>query len=160
MVDACGLCARQAKIDFWRHERMPLPLDYLSDECLVEDLRSALDKSEKVAEALASALRRFAATILAPTGTRPDWDAVRDCIRHLGTNSALWSRLETPFYRLLSDLPEDREGSLDTWLATLRRTAWDAFDEATHDLDRSPRTLRAVVEARQSLSMGLGRALK
>lgn len=150
-VDAYGLGTNQAKIDFWRRERLPLPLDYLADESLVEDLQTALNECEKAAEALRSALRYLAKGILAPQQGKADKNAVTNLVNHLGADKLYWSRLETPFYRLLTELPNSRNEALDTWAAKLRSTAWDAFNEATRGLDRSARTLKALVAARQTL---------
>ena len=159
-VDAYGLCTTKAKIEFWRHERMPLPLEYLVDESLVEDLHSALGKSEAAGRALRSALRKFAATVLAPHEGKAEQDAVSDLVGHLGADRFFWSRLETRFYRLLADLPENRESTLQTWIEELRHTAWDAFNDATHGLGQSARTLKALVKARGTLGATLKQALE
>jgi len=159
-VDAYGLYTTKAKIEFWRRERMPLHLDYLTDEYLVDDLKSALNRGKDVGKALISALKRFAAiSVLPSTGSKVDWGSVNDVVEHLGADRLFWSRLETPFHRLLPNLPRDRDEALKAWTATLRRTAWDAFNEATRDLDRSARTLKALGEARQKLDVGLWWAL-
>ena len=158
-VDAYGLCTTQAKIEFWRHERMPLPLDYLADDSLVGDLHSALLKCEAAGKALRSALWKFAATVLAPHEGKAEQDAVRDLVSHLGADTFFWPRLETPFYRLLSSLPKNRESTLDEWITTLRHTAWDAFNKVSQGLDQSARTLHALVKASQSLGAGLKHAL-
>ncbi len=160
---ASGLATRKGKaasVILWRHERMPLPLDYLLDESLVGDLHSALAKCEAAGKALGSALWKFAATVLAPHEGKAERNAVRDLVSHLGADRFFWSRLETPFYRLLSTLPNNRERTLDEWITTLRRTAWDAFDDATHGLDQSARTLKALVKARGTLGATLKQALE
>ena len=56
-IDAYGLNADQAKINFWRHEHMPLPLKYLIDEKLLEDLKAALSRAESVGDERRGALR-------------------------------------------------------------------------------------------------------
>jgi len=61
----------QAKINFWHHERMPLPLDYFANEYLVEGLQRVLDKAESAGSALRSALWRFGAGILPSPGGKP-----------------------------------------------------------------------------------------
>ena len=157
-VDAYGLGSNQAKIDFWRHERLPLPLAYFADELLVEDLQTALKEGEEVRKVLRYALRGFARDMLAPEGN-PDKDAVTNLVDHLGAERLYWSRLETQFYYLLRELPNARNEALDTWADTLRYTCWDCFEEATRDLDGSARTLRSIVEARQRLGSGLKRIL-
>jgi hypothetical protein len=150
----------QPKINFWRHERLPLPLDYLADESLVEDLQTALSECEESERALRFSLRDFAKWMLAPPGGKPDKDAVTNLVKHLGADKLYWSRLETDFYRLLKELPHDRKAALDNWTSILRRACRDCFEEATRDLDQSARTLKAIVKAQQSLGSGFRRALK
>ncbi|MCD6303326.1 MAG: type I-E CRISPR-associated protein Cse1/CasA [Anaerolineae bacterium] len=150
----------QAKINFWRHERMPLPLDYLADEDLVEDLQHVLDKAESAGSALNSALWRFGASILPSPGGKPNSGELRKFCTHLGGDGLFWSRLEAPFYQLLPDLPKDREKTIDGWLKTLRHIAWGAFEEATRDVDQSARTLRALIGARQTLGNALSKLSK
>lgn len=159
LVDAYGLGTNQAKIDFWRHEHLPLPLDYLDDESLVEDLQTALEECEESEKALRYALRHFAGGMLAPPEGNPDKDAVTNLVSHLGADKLFWPRLERHFYHLLRELPNGREEALDTWADKLRYTCWDCFEEATRDLDGSARTLRSIVEARQRLGGGLKRVL-
>jgi len=158
-VDAYGLCTKpgQDKVFFWRHERLPLPLVYLADKNLVEDLQSALDEAGKVGDILMQALKQLVIGILPSTGNKVDGNSVNDIVKHLGDDKLFWSRLEIPFYQLLQDLPREREMALDPWTNTLRRTCWDCFEKATRDLDGSTRTLRSIVEARQRLGGGLKR---
>ncbi len=158
-VDAYGLGTNQARIDFWRHERLPLPLDYFANESLVEDLQIALEKCEGVRKVLGYALRGFVRGMLAPPEGNPNKDAVTNLVNHLGAERLYWSRLETHFYHLFMELPNGRNKALDTWADTLRHTCWDCFGEATRDLDGSARTLRSIVEARQILGSGLNRVL-
>jgi len=141
----------QPKINFWRYERLPLPLDYLADEALVGDLQAALRECEEVEKALRYSLRRFVAGMLAPPEGKPDKDAVTNLVNHLGADKLFWSRLEIDFYHLLKELPNARNESLNTWSDILRRICWNCFEEATRDLDSSARTLESIVEARKML---------
>ena len=51
-VDAFGLNSSQSKVFFWRHERFPVPLRYLSDRNLVDSLKRALELTEETAQGL------------------------------------------------------------------------------------------------------------
>jgi CRISPR system Cascade subunit CasA len=143
----------QAKINFWRHERMPLPLDYLDKEDLVEDLKDALHRGEETRGALRSALDELAKVL----GSREKFG---DLVRHLGAERLFWSRLEEPFHVFLTGLPTNRDEAFESWENTLRKTAFGAFEDATRDLDSSARTLRALVKARRRLNIELARIFK
>jgi len=147
----------QAKINFWRHERMPLPLQYLTGEALLEDLNAALSTAESVGEERRGAIRAALDELGRALGGREKFG---DLVRHLGTERLFWSRLEAPFHVFLTGLPANRDGAFEVWENTLRRTALGAFEDATRDLDSSARTLRALVEARRRLNIGLARIFK
>lgn len=159
-LDAYGLGTSKAKIDFWRHERLPLPMDYLADPSLVQSLQVTLNQAEETRKAIGKALWIFGVNVVcSPQGT-PDREAISNYVSHLGANRLFWSRLETPFYRLLPNLPKDREKTIDDWVTRLRQTARDIFSESIRDLDRSARMLRAMVQAERSLNAGLRKALE
>ncbi|MBI1763613.1 MAG: type I-E CRISPR-associated protein Cse1/CasA [Acidobacteria bacterium] len=69
-IDFFGICADQAKLHLWRHERLPLPLRYLNEEELCLELDRALVFSEDSAKLLAAAVRRFLALTLIPANDR------------------------------------------------------------------------------------------
>ena len=56
--DFFGLCVNKAKPLFWRHERLPLPLKYLSDYELCKELGEALKITETTASLLSKSIYR------------------------------------------------------------------------------------------------------
>jgi CRISPR system Cascade subunit CasA len=153
---AIGLCTDKAKVHFWRHERMPLPVRYLDDIDLVKSLETALTEAEEVARELHDGVRRLAAENLAPAGGSPDRDRVRHFIDSLAPERLYWSRLEVPFrgfFRRLADQagdPERQWGAVCRWVREdLWKQAHFAFEQTAGRLDQSPRLLRAVSLARR-----------
>ena len=62
-----GLCTDKAKVHFWRHDRLPLPLAYLEENSdLVDHLGRALEAAEDVAGVLRDSIRLLATAVLAP----------------------------------------------------------------------------------------------
>ena len=55
-------------MNFWRHESLPLPLEYLDDETLVDSLKLSLALAEDIASAALSAVR------LGDRGESAFWD--------------------------------------------------------------------------------------
>jgi CRISPR system Cascade subunit CasA len=159
---ACGWDSNQAKVDFWRHERMPLPAAYLDDRELVSLLKKSLASAEGVGHDLGAAVRLAVAKILTPGDKKADADRVRAMVDSLAPERLYWSRLEIPFRRFFTDLakcPEARDAVVVDWRLQLRRRVWDAFDETAGQLDRSARVLRAVALGRQSLDRALCESL-
>ena len=159
-VDVFGLRNTQAKVHFWRHERLPLPLAYLKDKQLADTLREALDLTETTAQILSRAMWTMATKMLAAGPDRKlKAQNVRNLSDHLGADRAYWSQLEAPFKQLLVELPDDKDEEseyggvqIGKWKSTLRQVLWKAFRESTRGMERSTRNLKAVALAERSLT--------
>ncbi len=69
-IDFFGMCAKDAKLLSWRHERLPLPLRYLNEEDLCLELNRALAFSEYAAKLLCRSVRRFLVLTVLPDNAR------------------------------------------------------------------------------------------
>jgi CRISPR system Cascade subunit CasA len=161
---ALGMSKKQAKVNFFRSERLPLPLRYLREEALVESLEEALTMAEGTARQLWGAARTLATFTLSPeadteSGRQPVPEDLKALTSQWAIERGYWPRLEHSFRRVMETLPDDREEALAAWRDILRRTAWDAFDQVADSVGFSPSGLKAVVRARDQLAAGLGKAL-
>lgn len=162
-----GLKNRQAKVFFWRHESLPLPLRYLSDSDVTARLVRALTAAEQIGERLGLAVKDAVTALLSPQDSRPDPNRRRQLVDSLGAERLYWSRLETPFRRFfvqLAEIPEDqpdrRQQCLAEWVMNdCRQNAWRAYNESVGRLNQSARTLRAVEAGRSSLGGRIGKFL-
>jgi CRISPR system Cascade subunit CasA len=161
---ALGMSKKQAKVNFYRSERMPLSLDYLVRKELVEALETALAMAESTAHQLWGATRTLATLILSPeadveSARQPAREDLDSLTHQWAVERRYWSRLEIPFRETMEALPAGAEEALERWRATILRTAWRAFGQVTDNLGYDPHTLKAVVRARDQLAAGLGKAL-
>jgi CRISPR type I-E-associated protein CasA/Cse1 len=166
-VDAFGMSSSTAKIFFWRHETFPLPLAYLATDHpeLIESLEQAIRLADRVENALRSAIWNAVATALKPGKDqkklpKKERDEIDRVARSLDAQSLYWSRLETPFRKLILELPggaAHREGQLRRWFEILRLKARDAYRRTAGQLESSSRALRATVVGQEGLERGLGR---
>jgi len=159
-----GLCNSNARLDFFRQERMPLPLAYFDKseehEPLEGQLRLALQQAEDVAAALRTASRDLARWIVSPADkNQAHRDGVNAVYARLDVEQHYWSRLEVPFQHLLQSLPAAPLAAMDTWKATLRSTARGAYERAAASVDDPLRGLKAATLARGVLEAGLARVL-
>jgi CRISPR system Cascade subunit CasA len=144
-----GLCTDKAKVNFWRHESLPLPLSYLDNPLLVESLKQALRLAERVArEALRAAVWAAAVTRLtAAPDQSPDSKRVGQLTDSLASDRLYWSRMELPFRDFLVDLARDlqqRDAQVAAWYSeVLRKSAINAFADSVGRLDGG-RDLKAV----------------
>jgi CRISPR system Cascade subunit CasA len=151
-----GLCSDQAKVSFWRYDRMPLPLPLLNDVVLVEALQQGLKLTEDVAYTLRSAIEQLAQQVLSPGDQRPDPNRVRELVKCLAPERPYWSRLELPFRRFVVALAEsggDTSPVVADWVTReLPTEARAAFERTVVSFDTTARWLRAVTKARQQFT--------
>ena len=158
---ALGMSKKQAKVYFFRHERMPLSLTYLVDETLSEKLRDALRAAEGAGTALRRAGWELAQWIVSPADRKEAYrDDTQLVFSQLGLDRRYWSRLEIKFQSFVRDLPQNRQAALDDWVKTLQRTARYAFTEAADGVSDPIRGLKAVTLARGTLERLMARALE
>jgi CRISPR system Cascade subunit CasA len=185
-----GLVTNKAKVSIWRHERLPLPLEYLREENekLLGKLRDALDVAERMGKILGSGfiekeiidkkgnrknisvpspLHVLVSNILKPDEPeKADKDAVRSFVDSLSPSRSYWAQLGISFNELLIKLPEDKTGDdygktvLPWWAKEIRHAACDAFEEATNSLDRTAHMLKAVTLAENEFHTQLDKILK
>ncbi len=158
-LEAYGQGTNQARIDFWRKESLPVPTTYLKDEYLLEDIRTALGRAEETGRVLRNAGWALAAGIIPGGDSKAGRDASWELLKHMAVEKHYWSRLEQPFYQLLTLIPTDRDQGHTGWTKVLRTTAYGGLDEAVRDLDRSARTTKAAIHARAVLAYGLAKVL-
>ncbi len=156
MLEAAGMCSDRAKIFFWRHESLPLPLAYLNDAYLVAALKNVLAVAEACGtDALRQAVWAAAMNrMTASSGTNPDRARVSNLLESFAPERYYWSQLELPFRELLIKLPGDvshRSACLIDWFwNTLRPVAVDAFEQSVGQMDAG-RDLKAVTAGRAVL---------
>lgn len=159
---ALGMIGKQARVDLYRQEHLPLPLTYFEQSDYVEALSTALELAEKTRNKLWGAVNTLGKLIVSPTafdenGRQPDAKDVSNLTAHWGVERNFWGSLEIPFLELIEAIPKDSDSALAVWRDTLQRTAWDAFRQAERLSGTSPAALKAAVNAGGQLAGGLAK---
>jgi len=152
---AFGMSSDRAKVMLWRHDRLPLPTEYLRDTDLMSQLASAIKLAEDAAARLGSAVRLLAQKTLFPAGN-PERKRVSSLVNSLAAERPYWAALNGPFRRLMVELADawaldEQDAPIGAWAAAVRDAATDAFEAAARSLETSARGLRAAAEARGGL---------
>jgi CRISPR system Cascade subunit CasA len=153
----------RAKIEFYRHENMPMPLSYLTDETLADKLKEALLYAEETKSVLWQATSTMANIFIAPAsdlkgGRRPDPADVAKLLKHWSAESNYWAKLETAFMQFIQDLPNDSPSDssvMERWKEILQQTARQAFSGAERLAGESTNALKAAVKGRGVLTYKL-----
>lgn len=163
--EALGMAKDQAKLEYFRAETFPLPLEYLKREEAVTELRTALQIAESVADLLRWAVFMLGRRTLKPEAdegkplSKEERQAVNNFTEPWGAETRFWGGLEAPFQRLLRGLPHNRDRDAGEWRAALRRAAQQAFAQATRYTGEDARARKAVVTAEGMLRLGLDRVV-
>lgn len=153
---ALGMATKgDAKIGFYRHESFPLPLEYLKDTDLVENLSKALTLAEDTSRALWVSGNRMAVLIVSPTSDGKKWAEIgkltkedaNKLYQHWGAERVYWSQLEVPFNDFIYSLPIDSESAIKQWTERLQQTAKDALASAERMAGENANALKAAVRA-------------
>lgn len=159
---ALGMANDQAKVEFFQENHLPLPLEYLEDEGLVNGLSNSLQKAEQTYFALKIAAQWLAALVLSPNSDGKKWqeidritrDQAASLMMHWNVERVYWQNLELPFLQLLENLPHD-PAAVDSWHETLQRAAREALEQAAEAAGDDPAALKASVRARGMLGYSL-----
>ncbi|MCX7419853.1 MAG: type I-E CRISPR-associated protein Cse1/CasA [Planctomycetia bacterium] len=165
-----GFCneTENAKVEFWRRDRLPLPAAFLNDRDLVEKLQNAIGHADEVGRHVRMAAWKTASTLLSNGQTSPDKARVAALVDSFSPDRLYWSRLEVPFRELLVDLPGESEGDTEhqevavaRWVCdTLKPQARAAFDETVGSLNQTGREHHAVTLGREQLEKDLSSVTK
>ena len=164
-LDVFGLNSYQAKIEFWRTERIPLPLAIVSDRDCLAEVRSGLAAAERAGDHLQKSMWRLATLLICPNegkaGALPaDPGRVKLVAAGFGATDEYWNRLESGFVAFLDDLAsEEFEAASLRWRKCLRDTVRTAAYRVFNSLDSSARALKAMTDASRQFHGGLDRAL-
>lgn len=162
---ALGMANDQAKTEFFRAERLPLPPEYLQDREQVDRLQSLLALAENVSNQLWGATNTLACYLVKPgydpsdRNSRPRREDIDPLLGSWGVLRHYWSRLEPSFQQVIVDLPTKLAETVEFWQTVLRSTARDALARVTDNLETTPRALKATVKARGQLEAGLKTAM-
>ena len=149
---ALGMSKKQAKVFFFREERLPLPLAYLTDDSLVNTLADALDHTATLAFDLVQAARRMGMFLQIPEADAKKWGElnrnakadINNWVAYTGIERHYWANLDTPFQTFIVDLAQkERDVILANWFNRLQQTAWDALKQATQYVGMDGKSLKA-----------------
>ena len=145
-----------AKLLFWQKESFRMPLTYLTDEKLIDNLKTAIDFAEEIGKVLKNSADNLAFHLIPkPTnenkerGSKKDWEKARILAKTFQAMPIYWSTLELKFQKLLADLPDEKDEAMREWFGEVLRTADDAFNQTANSLSGSAEELKAIVEARR-----------
>ncbi|MCL4560032.1 MAG: type I-E CRISPR-associated protein Cse1/CasA [Chloroflexi bacterium] len=161
-LSALGMANNQAKVEFFRHEQLPLSVQYLENSELVEQLDESLKIAEAAGKTLWSSTSWMAVLCISPESDGKNWKEISEItkkeaaglIEHWAVERFYWGMLELPFLHLLEDLPKRPEATLE-WRQAVESTAWQAFNRAEAQAGEAALALKAAVRARSYLAYGL-----
>jgi hypothetical protein len=149
---------KAASVTFWRHERLPLPLAYLSDAGLMGRIADAIAYAEQTGRDLREAIWALARAMFQPLDSDNPISRGDDASRlaaQLTRHQLYWPALERPFIEMMTALPDIepslREAHIVEWRRRVRRVAPQNLQEITSEFAIGARAFRAVAVAERTL---------
>lgn len=156
-----GMVTDQADIVLWRHERLPLSMEYLSEPELVNRLKDAITLAEKVAEqALNHAAKTLAGSLLPKANGKVNPKDLKALMAHWQPQGRYWAALEDPFREFLQTLPDDPEGQIASWSQTVKNTARAVLGQLIQDQIGALQALKAAAQAEYVFNRNLKKVCK
>jgi CRISPR system Cascade subunit CasA len=161
-ANVVGLATKQDKVLLWRHERLPVPVELLNNDSLVERLRTLVEEAESLNSELCKRAYMIARFYLLPGAdqrqlSKHEKEEVRKIAEVIDPCPVYWLRLENYFLSLLENLPEDWDEAKDDWKPDDNQRATSDWrkclkDEAEQSLKESIRFLGTTVRAIQAVA--------
>ena len=175
---AIGQGKDKAKIEYLREEQFPLPLRYITDEALRNQLRDALLLCDSVAFYLRGALRRLGFYLYVAKPDEIGWKSaginpkapkilsevartdIEHWVQHTEADIYFWSALDIPFHAFIEQLArENVNEALIWWQSQIRTAVNGAFTKAKQYAHESDRALHAIVIGQSYLTYHLNQML-
>ena len=125
LLSIFGVINDKANVLMWSQERLPVPLDYLDDIELLNNLKESIEFAEELGKILRSSMRKLASELNAELAN--SFPAV----------SFYWSNLELEFFDLLIHLPENNETAMQNWFLKVDQIAKEGFRKTANSLSLS-----------------------
>ena len=160
---ALGMANDRGKVEFFRREQLPLPLEFLNNRDLVNHLDAALAEAEAVGRQLWGALATLAMELLFHKEEQHLKKPARDERDHLieswSAERRYWAALEPLFAVLVEGLTREAGSARRAWAVVLRQEAWKALERVCESLGNDSASLKAEVLARGKLGGGISKEL-
>ena len=136
-----GVINKEANVKSWTQERLPLPLEFLDNDELLEDLETAIKFAEEIEkEVLKPAIKKLAEILKSQSGS---FSAV----------SIYWGSLEIEFKKMTLELPEKKDEAMCQWFEFVDKTAKQSFNDTANSLSGSAIEQKAIVEAEKEFKI-------
>jgi len=156
-IEIYGLCndpSKAAKIINWSHAYIPLPLIYLTDQSLVDNVKSFLAKCEKVERILNKTMYFFAKQYLFPDSTSlssTQNTRLNDFIQSYQLRIRFWNMIENYFYSFIEEIAEARDigkrnDILNTTVEKIISRSGDLLNSVKENLKNDPRAFKSLTQ--------------
>jgi len=166
-IEVFGLCndpKKAARILNWHHSSIPLPLKFLEDQSLVDNVQQFILKCEEIEKILSKTVYFFGKDYLFPSTSalsKKQNNEVRKFTNNYQLGTQYWNRIENYFYKLMVDIAQ--EPSFEKRLELIKeyinlkvvKTARELFSDLYKNLKDDPRALKPLIQNKSYLGSQL-----
>jgi len=157
-LEIYGLCndlSNVGKIISWNRSHIPLPLKFLEDQSLVGNVKSFIEKCEKIEQILSKTIKLFTKEYLFPSQislSTNQWSKINDFIQNNQVRTKYWNLVEIFFYKFIEEVAKepDFEKRLDLikiWVNdSVLKTARKLLNSIKSNIKNDPRALKPFIQ--------------
>jgi CRISPR type I-E-associated protein CasA/Cse1 len=169
VLDVIGMCNNKAKVYQWRHTRMPLPMEVLHKQEVVNSIDFAIKFAEKIEDTLKDSLKDVYQKLMETDKSVSKKRMLSNRILPSAfTNVILnyWAGLEVPFYSFVDSLvksnthPDMVALHIEWAEKTVKNCAVKMFEIFLNNLGTTPRILKAAVHGRSSFYLHIYKSIE
>lgn len=157
-LEIYGMCndpSKVAKIISWHRSSIPLPLKYLEDPTLVDNIKSFIEKCEKIEKILNTTIYLFAKEYLFPDKTSLNTNQknkLNDFTKGYQIPIRYWNFVENYFYKFMGEIAQEpdtgkRQTITRDWINNyVIKTARDILNTIKINFRDDPRALKPLIQ--------------
>lgn len=153
-----GLCndpSKAAKLLNWHYSIIPLPLEFLKNQGLVNDIKTFINKCETIVKTLNATVYLYTKDFLYPNaesiGTTQR-NTIQDYISTYQIEIKFWNLLENYFYKLIVDLAQESNNFknqlmlIDKQVKNVIKIAQNILNNIKEEIKKKPRAFKSFIQ--------------
>lgn len=153
-----GLCndpSKAAKLLSWHHSTIPLHLEFLQNQGLVNDVKTFIDKCETIVKILNSTIYLFLKDFLYPNTEsigKTQRNTIQDYARTYQVEIKFWNLIENNFYKLIEDLAQESNNLknrlilIEIQVESVINIAQNILNSLKEEIKERPRALKSFIQ--------------
>ncbi len=154
-LEIYGLDSNRAKVDSWHRSYIPLPLNFLQDQSLVNNVKSFIDKCERIEKLLVKTVKSFIKAYFFPENDSLNtiqWNKVNEYFKGMQIRIQYWNLIDSYFYKFMEEIAlqpdyQERLKIISKWInEEIIKAASGLLNTLKDNSKNDPRALKPIIQ--------------